>query len=150
MAGTVNITKCMDAIKTAVVAVTAIGSSRCLQGKEHLADSTNRDNEVRALTNEAQGYFAFALASVQTGKPTENGFMNVIGRLFVPVNKDTSSDLNTAYEVMNAVRLALFKQSNYEAVGCVPEGGEMVEVQDGKDGIYEWDVTAKYRISPVC
>ena len=124
-AGTINITRTMDAIARIVAAVSGMDAARVFQGYKRFAEATNLEEDLDDLTAETQGYFAFKFrgktGGLQAGAFGTPHTFEVIGRLLVKFNKDSDSDLNSAIELADAISDALMDKSNYNSGESYPQ-----------------------------
>ena len=134
MAGTYPETKTLDRICTIAAAQGGIGAGRMSQGFKRWSEASNLEQLARALTAYTQGYFWAALRRVPSQGQNARHDYQFAGELVVYVPKDTSNDLNSAWEFALALRDALETESSYsdgEFVPRVTVGLSRVDVVQG-------------------
>jgi hypothetical protein len=115
-AGTVLQTKTLDKVLVLAKAIAGIGNDRAFQGYKRWADGENLGDLVRALTPETQGYFFCSLKAAGTANDTSSDApeqFDIVGELHVAIAKDSSSDLNLAWELALSLSAALANPANY-------------------------------------
>lgn len=115
-AGTLIQTKTLDKVLAVAKGITGIGSSRAFQGYKRWTDAENKAGLIKALTAETQGYFHCMLKSAGSVDDTvadRPETFDIIGELQVGIAKDTSSDLNTAWELALSLSNALALNANF-------------------------------------
>lgn len=111
-AGTICVTKTLDRINVIVAAVSGIQA--VYQGYKRFTDAQNFYDIVGAGTSESNGWFYFWLkSSGHAFKLDTMPTFEVVGELLVPVVKNTSTDLNTAVQLAEAVKDALLLNTNW-------------------------------------
>lgn len=112
-------TKTLERIATIAKGISGIGSSRVDTGLVPVSDSDDFEAKVKALTAETQGYFWVALKSAVCKQRDVQHDLEFYAELIVPVAKETSTSLVSAWEFALSLRDALETSSNYSA-GEVP------------------------------
>ena len=113
-AGTTLPTKTLDRIVAIAGATSGITSARVAHGYTRYADSDNLEALVAALTPETQGYFSAWLKDVTLAE-YEVFPAKIVGELLVAVPKDTSTDLNAAWDFAINFASSLAADANYLA-----------------------------------
>jgi len=111
-AGTTIYTKTLDRVLAVAKSIAAIGNSRAFQGYKRFADGDNLEASIAALTAETQAYFFCVLDDLAVKENDAPGF-TILGELIVSTPKDTTSDLNAAYDVAVSLATELKKRSNF-------------------------------------
>jgi len=117
-AGTIGITKTLDQIKVVAAAVTGLTSARVFQGYKRFTSAEDFYADVKALTAESQAFFSYWFfgaghgvhLGASGGSPP---VFNVRGELVCSVNKDSSTDFNSAIELAERLKDALLLASNF-------------------------------------
>lgn len=117
-AGNICVTKTMDRVNAIVSAVSGIQA--VYQGYKRFTDAQNFYDIVGSATAESQGYFYFWLKKsghsfIMDSVPT----FEACGELLIPVVKNSSTDLNVAVELAEAVKDALLLRSNWSSTSGV-------------------------------
>ncbi|MBE7465469.1 MAG: hypothetical protein HS116_18485 [Planctomycetes bacterium] len=112
-AGTRPETKTLDKICALAAAHAGITAARVSQGYKRWPETDNFDKLVRAQTAETEGYFWAALKSVRSNGQGELAILSFYAELVVKVAKDSSSDLNAAWEFALSLRDQLQAEANY-------------------------------------
>ncbi len=114
MAGTTPATKTLDRICAIAAAYTGIGAARTFKGYKRFGDTENFQRLIRALTAGTQAYFWARLLDIPSrgnlGGPKNFRFA---AELYMKLDKDTSDDLNTAWDYAVGLRDALETESSY-------------------------------------
>ncbi len=153
MAASTNVTKLVN--KVAALAGTVTGLvGRVYQGKKEIADSTNVENAVRALTPETQGYFTCWFQARRASTQTRVGAVVIGGLLVMSMVKDTDSTLEDLVDTAERLASALMVESAFLAVAsgvARPLSVEYTMSEDGlEDGIVEFSFTLEYQIGMTC
>jgi hypothetical protein len=111
-AGTTPPTKTLDRIVAIAGANAGITASRVAHGYTRYAESDNLEALVAALTPETQGYFSAWLKDVTIAE-YEVFPAKIVGELLVSVPKDTSTDLNSAWDFAINFATSLAADANY-------------------------------------
>ncbi len=139
----------MDKVAVAAATVTAV-SGRVYQGKKRFAEVDSLEGNVRALTAETQGYFGFWLGPRVSNGNYHPGACTVYGELLVRLPKDTTSDVNSAYEVAEALCKALSQEATFRLVGK-PLTIEYELVDDEfEDNVASFQFTMNYELPQIC
>lgn len=112
-------TKTLERIVAIAKAISGIGASRVDTGLVPVSDAEDFEAKVKLLKAESQGYFWVALKSVRCVQRGVQHNIDFYAELVVPVAKETSTSLVTAWEFALSLRDALELSSNYSA-GEVP------------------------------
>lgn len=143
----------MDAIEEEVAGIAAIGASRVFQGKKRFVDATDHGNDVRGLTAETQGYFTFWIGRRSSNAQAAEGELIVEGELEVRLPKDTTTDVNSAYDLAEAVTAAVGSDATFAALaaGVRPSGIDWQEAEDGlENDIMTFAFTMRYQLPRTC
>lgn len=116
-AGTLQVTKMLDRIKTVVEALTPF-TGRVYQGKKRFSEAENFEETLKGLTAQSQGYFSFWLEHRSCGVRNETTEATVSGIAAIYMPKDTTTDENTCLETMDNLCSALTKESNFSTLGA--------------------------------
>lgn len=150
-AGTVNVTKILDAIGVAVAAVTGMAGARTFQGYKVFGESENLNDDVRALTAQSQGYFDFDLGPRSAGSAIGMGEMKVVGELRARLPKDTTTDVNSVYELAERVLRACMLEATFSGSGGqVKSGSYSIRDDEHKDSVVIFDYELTYGLGPIC
>jgi hypothetical protein len=150
MPGSTQPTKLLDQIAVVVGAITGIGA-RVAQGKKRFSEVQNLEADILALTEQSQGYFAFKLGGRSAGNQTVMGGVDVDGILLVHLDKDTTTDANTLFDLAESIVAALGRESNFTSVGARPSKINYIESDDDfEDGIAVFIFACSYEVGPVC
>ena len=145
------LTALADAMQVAAAAVTGIQAS--YQGKKRIADGALED-AVRSLTAETKGYFWFSLADRTILAQTQVGTATFKGELAVSLPKDTTSTVDTAYNLAEAVAVALSVEATFVSTGCRPSRitfrSAAPEDDRLEDGVLIFEFEMVYTLPPVC
>ena len=117
--GTTLPTKTLDRIVAIASATSGITSARVAHGYTRYADSDNLEALVAALTPETQGYFSAWVKDVTLAE-YEVFPAKIIGELLVAVPKDTTTDLNAAWDFAINFATNLAADANYLAGEAKP------------------------------
>ena len=111
--GTTLPTKTLDRIVAIAAANSGITGSRIARGYTRYADSDNLQALVAGLTPESQGYFSAWLKDVTLAE-NEVYPARIVGELLLSVPKDSSTDLNTAWDFVINFASSLAADANYQ------------------------------------
>jgi hypothetical protein len=112
-AGTTLPTKTLDRIVAIAGANAGITGSRVAHGYTRYADAENLQVLVAALTPETQGYFSAWLKDVTIAE-NEVYPARICGELLLAVTKDSSTDLNAAWDFAVNFAASLAADTNYQ------------------------------------
>jgi len=110
-------TKTLDKVLVVAQGIAGIGASRAFQGYKRWTDGQNKQSLVRALTAETQGYFHCALKSAGTVDDTVSDrpeTFDIMAELQVSVPSNTTTDLNSAWDLAISLSIELSKRSNFD------------------------------------
>lgn len=113
MAANIALTKTFARINAIVTAYTGIGAGRLLKGYKRFTDTENFYALVRALVTDTQGYYWSAIRNIGSAGPLQKTVWKFDGMLWMPLPKDTSSDLTVAWEYAMGLQAALETDSSY-------------------------------------
>lgn len=127
-------------------------SKRVSQGKRRWDTDEDLLADVRGLTQQSQGHFAFWLhsRSVPDNSTNPMGPTEVHGRLLVRLDKDTTTDANTMYDLLESITAVLAVNDNFCAAAAIPDGIEYGEAEideDFVDNIAIWEFSIKYKLT---
>ena len=108
-------TKTLARIATIAGNIGGITAARVSTGLVPWSDTANWEAAVKALTAESQGYFWCALKAVPCVKRGVQHNLEFYAELVVPLAKETSTSMITAWEFALSLRDALELTSNYSA-----------------------------------
>jgi hypothetical protein len=118
-AGTTLPTKTLDRVVAIAGANSGITASRVAHGYTRYADTDNLEALVSGLTPETQGYFSAWLKDVSVAE-NEVFPARIVGELLVSVPKDTTTDLNAAWDFAINFATSLTADSSYLAGEAKP------------------------------
>lgn len=113
-------TKTLEKIATIAASISGIGATRVKTGFIPWSDSEEWLAQIKALTVEAQGYFWVTLKTVRGIKRGVQHDLEFLGELAVPIAKETSTTLVSAWEFALSLRDALELTGNYATGEAVP------------------------------
>ena len=119
--GTNNVTKTLDRIGTIAATVTGIVAADVHQGYKRFFNEDEFYQEVLDLTAESKGVFSYWLRSHGESVKAEDAVFEVEGELLVNIDKDASTDANTAIELAIALKDALLVEGSYAAGEAIPD-----------------------------
>lgn len=112
-AGTTPLTKTLDRIHAQAAAQAGITAARAFKGYKRWTDTEDFLELVRALTAENQGYFWVRIAGVNSEGSLQKHVWEFEAELAVYVPKDTTTDLNSAWDFAHTLAAALEDESAY-------------------------------------
>ena len=110
---TLSYAKTASNVASVAVSLIAGVSKRISQGFKRWGDTENFEALAAALTSQAQGYFWAAIKRVSSQGGLRQRNIELAAELVVALPKDTSADLNTAWEMAMALRDDLELPSNF-------------------------------------
>jgi len=121
-AGTTQETKTLDRVIELAGGVAGITASRANQGYKRFTDAQNFEDLVQALTVETQGYFAAWIRRAQRADELENRrpTFQIVAELVVRLAKDSSSDMNSAWDFALGLLDELRDTDNYTGEQAYP------------------------------
>lgn len=109
-------TKTLDKVLAVAKANSGIGINRAFQGYKRWANNENLEDQIRGLAAETQGYFFCQLKnagysdSTTSSRPEE---FSIAAELVVYVPKDTTTDLNAAWDFACGLAMELSSAANF-------------------------------------
>lgn len=120
------------------------------QGRVRIPDTTDFESSVRGLDPESE-CIAVTWVGSMNKRPLENGTAEVIVLLFFNLPKDSSSDCNKMYDLVDDVVKALCIDATWEDIGVKATDCVALRVEDGlQDDLVEWRVIVSLSIPPAC
>jgi len=120
------------------------------QGRVRMADGTDFESTIRSLTVESQAIAVTWVSNVDK-RPLDNGICELSVLLFFRLLKDTSSDCNKMYDLLDEVVSTLAKDTVWNALGAKALGVASNREEDGlQDDVVEWKVVVTLSIPPTC
>jgi hypothetical protein len=145
-AGTTAVTKTLDQCRQSLSAISGI---TVYQGKKRFSESDNLEETVRASTPEATGWISIWLEEYVGNNQTNMTQLTVGGLLVSFLPKDTTTDVNTLYDLVMACVTSLQREANFSMAR--PSGVTVQRsIDELEDGVVEYDFRARFILGPTC
>ena len=122
--------------------LTAISGVMAYQGRLRMLDTTDFEESVRGLTEQTQCY-AITWLTQELRRPVQSGTgtVELTILLFFKLNKDTSSDVNSMYDMVDRIGEALTPDTVWGSLGAKMNRITINRVENAlQDSIAEWRV----------
>lgn len=127
----------------------ALGGLTVSQGRTRYQDSTDAENDVRALTVEVQGKLWYWMDEYRGAQQTKTTEMTIMVMYECRMAKDSSSTLQSLVGKIMDIVTALQLESNFTMAR--PMGVNVKRSPDDlENNIAQWELSTRFMVGPTC
>lgn len=149
-AGTTSTGKLMDALNPLAVAI--LGAGNVYQGKNRFGEAIDKEESQRGQPQETQGFFCYWVNTCDEGPQTQVGDCLITGYLEIHSDPNTTSDMNSSYDLATQLVETFSQESNFVSIGCRPKSikFEREPGDDLQDAILKFVFAMEYQLPISC